>query len=258
KKKLLKGVQAGVGLWILIMLIPAGRNAVDNQINNVIKHVQYRASIIVQPISELMQDNEYTSFKTRKIIETAENQWFINSYISKDYDNRFTINTRPHSRVGVDYSTQTRDVVVARYIISEMGNLVMYEILVLLLLPLILYLIAYRVHLVPTDKGKPRDLDSYAGLIPLIMLFTIALFVWLTATNRFVFFGQDFPFLSLTSRISVLVPLILFGFTLIQRPTMHHAFQINLRNNAIKYLFFFGIIAAFALSTVKQNELNNK
>lgn len=258
KKKLLKGMQAGVGLWILIMLIPAGRNAVDHQINNVIKHVQYRASIIVQPISELMQDNEYTSFKTRKIIETAENQWFINSYISKDYDNRFTINTRPHSRVGVDYSTQTRDVVVARYIISEMGNLVMYEILVLLLLPLILYLIAYRVHLVPTDKGKPRDLDSYAGLIPLIMLFTIALFVWLTATNRFVFFGQDFPFLSLTSRISVLVPLILFGFTLIQRPTMHHAFQINLRNNAIKYLFFFGIIAAFALSTVKQNELNNK
>ncbi len=258
-KKKLKNITLGIlGAWLLLMVIPPSRNLVDHQINDVVKHVQYRASIIVQPISELMQQNEYTSFKTRKIIETAENQWFINSYISKPYDNRFTINTRPHSRVGVDYPTQTRDVVVARYIISEMGQLVMYEILFLLLLPLILYLISYRIHLLPAQQGQARDIDSYSGLIPLIILFTIALFVWLTATNRFVFFGQDFPFLSLTSRISVLMPLLLLALTLTQTPTLQHAFKINLRNNAIKYLFFFGIIAAFALTTVQQNELNNK
>lgn len=258
KKKIKKIGLGALGTWLLLMAIPPSRNFVDQEINDVIKHVQYRASIIVQPIGTLMQQNEYTSFKTRKIIETAENQWFINSYISKDYDNRFTINTRPHSRVGVDYPTQTRDVVVARFIISEMGKLVMYEILFLLLLPLVLYLISYRVHLLPAQRDQQRDIDSYSGLIPLIMLFTIALFVWLTATNRFVFFGQDFPFLSLTSRISVLMPLLLLALTLTQTPTLQHAFKINLRNNAIKYLFFFGIVAAFALTTVQQNELNNK
>lgn len=258
-KKLLKQISLGiVALWFIIMAIPPGRNFVDHQINDVIKHVQYRASIIHQPIGELMQQNEYTSFKTRKIIETAENQWFINSYISKEFDSRFTINTRPHSRVGVDYSTQTRDVVVARYLISEMGNLVMYLILGLILLPMILYLISYRIQLLPGKADQPRDIGSYAGLVPLIILFTIALFVWLTATNRFVFFGQDFPFLSLTSRVSVIMPLMLLALTLTQTPTLQHAFKINLRNNAIKYVFFFGIIAVFALTTVKQNELNNK
>jgi hypothetical protein len=256
KKKLQKIIGISLGVWFLLIAVPPTRNFVNHQIDDVIKHVQYRASIIHQPIGELMQHNEYTSFKTRKIIETAENQWFINSYISKPYDNRFTINTRPHSRVGVDYSTQTRDVVVARYIISEMGNFTMYLILCLILLPLVLYLMSYRVHLV--TKDQTRDVNSYAGLVPLIILFTIALFVWLTATNRFVFFGQDFPFLSLTSRVSVIMPLVLLALTLMQTPTLQHAFKINLRNNAIKYLFFFGIIAAFALSTVKQNELNNK
>ncbi|HRP89897.1 MAG TPA: hypothetical protein PKX92_07645 [Edaphocola sp.] len=246
------------GLWLLLIAITPTRNFIDQKIASTIKHVQYRASIIHQPIGELMQQNEYTSFKTRKIIETAENQWFINSYISKPYDNRFTINLRPHSRIGVDYPTQTRDVVVARFLISEMGNLVMYLILGLILLPMILYLMSYKVHLITLSNNEKRDIESYSGLIPLIILFTLSLFVWLTATNRFVFFGQDFPFLSLTSRISVVLPLMLLGFTLTQKPTVYNAIHINLKNHSIKYLFFFGLIASFALTTIRQNELNNK
>ncbi|HTO14512.1 MAG TPA: hypothetical protein VLZ83_02025 [Edaphocola sp.] len=256
--KLKKGALIVTGVWILLVSITPTRNFIDNKIANTIKHVQYRASIIHQPIGELMQQNEYTSFKTRKIIETAENQWFINSYINKPYNNKSTINLRPHSRIGVDYPTQTRDVVVARYLISEMGNLVMYLILILIMLPMILYLMAYRVHLITLSKEDNKDIDSYAGLIPLILLFTLSLFVWLTSTNRFVFFGQDFPFLSLTSRISVVLPLILLGFTLTQKPTTYNAIHINLKNHSIKYLFFFGLIASFALTTIRQNELNNK
>ncbi|RQO31553.1 hypothetical protein DBR32_06235 [Taibaiella sp. KBW10] len=256
--KLLKISTGVLALWAILIAIPFTRTRVDHQLNDVVKHVQYRASIIHQPISELLQENEYTSFKTRKIIETAENQWFINSYISKPYDKSHTINLRPHSRVGVDYPTQTRDVVIARYVISELGDFMMYLILILILLPMILYLISYKVHMVPTSQSTQKDLASYAGLIPLILLFTIALFVWLTATNRFVFFGQDFPFLSLTSRVSVILPLLLLGLTLVQTPTLQHSFNIKLQNNAIKYLFFVGLIAAFALTTVKKNELNNK
>ncbi len=245
-------------IWLLLIAITPTRNWIDEKITDTVKHVQYRASIIYQPIGELMQQNEYTSFKTRKIIETAENQWFINSYISKPFDNRATINLRSHSKIGVDYATQTRDVVVARFLISEMGNFVMYLILILVLLPMVLYLISYKVHLVKLSGEDSKDIASYSGLVPLIILFTLALFVWLTSTNRFVFFGQDFPFLSLTSRVSVVLPLLLFGFTLIQKPTVYNSLKINLTNNSIKYLFFFGLIAAFALTTVKQNELNNK
>src|SRR5690606_23009500 len=99
--------------------------------------------------------------------------------------------------------------------------------------------------------------DSYTGLIPLLVLFTIALFVWLTATNRFVFFGQDFPFLSLTSKLSVLMPLLLWTITLIQQPTPKHSFHVDIQSNSIRYMVFIALIAVFALTTVKENELNN-
>lgn len=250
---------AGIVLAVtvgLLAAIPVTRKWMDHQMADVVKHVQYRASIIYQPIHELLQANEYTSFKTQKIIETAENQWFINSYISKEYDNSETINLRAHSRIGVDYSTQTRDVVLARYVISEWGDFTMYLILFLMVIPMIFYLIAYQLTLVNT-KERQRDIDSYTGLIPLLILFTIALFVWLTATNRFVFFGQDFPFLSLTSRLSVLMPLLLWAVTLMQRPTPKHSFQVDVQSSSIRYILFIALIAVFALTTVKENELNN-
>jgi len=43
-----------------------------------------------------------------------------------------------------------------------------------------------------------------------VLLFTISYFIWLTATNRFIFFGQDFPLISLTSVFTVLFTLGLF------------------------------------------------
>src|SRR5690606_12778068 len=74
-------------IYGILIAIPITNQWLDGRLNNVVKHVQYRASIINQPISSLLQDNPYGSFETKKIIETAENQWFINSYISKNYDN---------------------------------------------------------------------------------------------------------------------------------------------------------------------------
>ena len=253
--KKLKQISIGLALFTgILAAIPATNRWMDTQMGDVVKHVQYRASIIYQPIQQLLQDNEYTSFKTQKIIETAENQWFINSYISKPYDNSETINLRAHSKIGVDYSTQTRDVVLARYVISEWGNFTMSLILLLLVLPMVFYLIAYRFTLVTSEA---RDVESYTGLIPLLMLFTIALFVWLTATNRFVFFGQDFPFLSLTSKLSVLLPLLLWALTLTRKPTYKHSFRVNVKEDIVKYILFIALIAVFALTTIRKNELNN-
>ncbi len=180
-----------LALFTLLLLLPPTRGMIEAKATSAIKHVQYRASIIHQPISQLLSQNAFSSFQTRKIIETAENQWFINSYINKPYDNNAVINLRPYSKVGVDYNTQTRDVVIARFVIGELGNFTMYLLLVLALLPLILYLISYRLT---DDRHFRMNYKSYAGVLPLLIFFTVSLFVWLTATNRFVFFGQDFPF----------------------------------------------------------------
>jgi cell division protein FtsI/penicillin-binding protein 2 len=242
-------------VYLILLLTPATNAWMEDKATNAIRHVQYRASIIHQPISELLLQNEYSSFQTRKIIETAENQWFINSYIKKGYDNSAVINLRPYSKVGVNYNTQTRDVVIARFVIGELGNFTMYLILTLTLLPLVLYLMSYKF----TVDGYHYKLNfrTYAGALPLILFFTISLFVWLTATNRFVFFGQDFPFLSLTSKLSVVMPLMLFAFVLIQQPDTHRSFELKLQAGFMRYVFFVALVAVFALSTVKSNELSN-
>ncbi|MFT4062217.1 MAG: hypothetical protein QM642_07665 [Edaphocola sp.] len=237
--------------WLLL-LVPPTRNLLETATTKAIRHVQYRASIIHQPIGDLLSQNPYSSFQTQKIIETAENQWFINAYTNKHYDNSAVLNLRPYSKVGVDYNTQTRDVVIARFVIGEMGSFTMYLILILCLLPLVLYLISYRLT---EDVGYKLNYKSYAGAVPLLIFFTLALFVWLTATNRFVFFGQDFPFLSVTSRLAVVLPLILLGITLTQQPVTYKSYQLNLRANFARYVFFAALVAGFALTTIKSNEL---
>ncbi|WP_118974326.1 hypothetical protein [Taibaiella koreensis] len=255
KQKKITGILGAVlGCYLLLLLIPGSRAFLEAKATSAIKHVQYRASIIHQPISELLAQNPYSSFQTQKIIETAENQWFINSYVNKPYHNDAVINLRPYSKVGVDYNTQTRDVVIARFVIGELGNFTMYLVLLLTLLPLILYLISYRLTEEPYYRLNFR---SYAGVLPLLLFFTLSLFVWLTATNRFVFFGQDFPFLSLTSKLSVVLPLVLFGITLTQQPASYRSYQLNLRSNLARYTFFTILIAGFALTTIKGNELSN-
>lgn len=244
---------AAFGVYFLLISIPPTRSFVDAKITGVIKHVQFRASIIHQPISELLAQNGYSSFQTKKIIETAENQWFINSYISKPYDNDAVINLRPYTKVGVDYNTQTRDVVIARFVIGELGNFTMYLILLLVLLPLIIYLLSYKLT---SDVFYKLHAPTYAGVLPLLIIFTLSLFVWLTATNRFVFFGQDFPFLSLTSKLSVLLPVLLYGITLLQEPETYRSHQINWQANVSRYAFFTALVAGFALTTIKGNQLS--
>lgn len=257
KKRLLQVVAGILGVYIIIVAIPFTRNALDHAVTNQIRHVQYRISIINQPISDLLMQNEYTSFSTRKIIETAENQWFINSYISKEYDNDRTLNLRPYNRVGVNYNTQTRDVVLARFVIGEMGNTTMYLLLTLCFFPLLIYLLSFKFT---EDDGRyyKINVQSYPGIVPLILFFTISLFVWLTSTNRFVFFGQDFPFLSLTSKTSMVLPLLLLGYTLIQQPKAKSSEVVNLQSGFVRYALFAGLIAFFALITVTPNTLSTK
>ncbi|MFM2386456.1 MAG: hypothetical protein RL660_1213 [Bacteroidota bacterium] len=260
--KVWKSILGLACVLIALTIIPFTRNKIDNAITEQIKHVQYRASIITQPIAQLLEQNPYSGFSTKKIIETAENQWFINTYLSKPYDNSRIINLRAFTKVGVNFSTQTRDVVVARFIIGELGNFVMVLLLAIVALPMLIYLLSYKLRNASAetdDASLPRlHLGTYIGLLPLLFLFTVALFVWLTSTNRFVFFGQDFPFLSITSRIAVLLPMLLFATTLTQKPQPYFAGKINLSAGILRYALLLASIITVVLVTGRKNELNGE
>jgi len=173
-----------------------------------IKHVRHRAALIHEPVEKSIAAQPYNSFDERRILETAESQWFINSYQDLRYDGRRRINLRPHFDRGVTYLTQTRDVLLPRFVIAEHGSLTMMWLLVLLAVPVLIYFLSYRIAARGDDSGALTP-KGYPAALAVLLLATIGLFVWLTSTARFVFFGQDFPLLSASSKVALALPLVL-------------------------------------------------
>lgn len=249
----------GVGLaLILVLVIPFSRNIVDKLIDDQIKSVAQRASLIYQPIDDLIAENNYNSFKERKIIETAEGQWFINSYLNKTQNESKRIDFKPHFNRGVNYSTQTRDVVLPRFVIAEFGSLIVYLLLMLLAIPMLIHLMGYQLYQQSSNNDVKLAPQSYSGSIALIFVFTLGFFVWLASTNRFVFFGQDFPFLSLTSKLSLLLPLTLFFIPLLNKPIERRIRTIAPKYDFTRYGIFFGTVAAFLLVSGRSNNLREE
>lgn len=226
---------------LLLLIIPWSRNKIEGGIDNKVRNVVYRASILFQPVEDMLFNYEYNSSKERKIIETAQNQWFINSYLDStktDFTSGRKINFRPHFKTGVDYITQTRDVVLPRYVIGEFGGLTMFLLLVLIALPFVIFFLSYRL----ADKDANYLAGSGIAAMACILLFTIGLIIWLASTNRFAFFGQDFPFLSLTSRISTLLPALLVVIVLLQKPVIR-----SRKPTWLFWVIFFIALSAVAL-----------
>ncbi len=240
----------GTGVVVLLTAVLFG--PIDRAFNNEIKHVAHRASLIYQPVDAIIAASEYKSFDERKILETAESQWFINSYQNKPYDRSRRIALRPHFDRGVTYLTQTRDVVLPRYVIAEHGEWTMILLLLILALPVVLYFVSYRLYRFGDYSGRIAP-AAYAGTLALVLLFTIGLFVWLTSTNRFVFFGQDFPLLSLASKVGIALPLMLLLAVLLSTPERARVGGAPMQRRWWMWGVFGATVAAVILVTGKSN-----
>lgn len=240
------------GLLFLLVVLPWTWDPAEDFIENKIRHVRYRASILNKPLTDVLLQHEYRSGSERKIIETAQNQWFIHSYLNQDPIVKSGINLQPHFKKAVDFSTQTRDVVLPRFVIAEFGSLPMVLLLVLMALPLVMYLLRYKV----SSKGRLNP-DALVSVIALLLLFTIAIIVWLSATNRFVFFGQDFPLISLTSRVSLFIPMLVFFIVQTRNPYAQGVSDADLSINFRRWLLFFGLTVLVIVVAGRSNKLNS-
>lgn len=171
---------------------------------NYFNYVKYRAAIQSTPIGEIITGESFESPEVKRVLQAGQNQWFINAYLhaplSPDgrHDGYFKL--KPHFKKGASFHAQTTDIVVTRFLISEHSTFVVLMLLVILLLA------TSGFALNRSDDGDSFK-ENYA--FPLL-LSTSAFFIWLTATNRFVFFGQDFPLLSLTSKFTLVFTFFIF------------------------------------------------
>jgi len=191
-------------LFILSLLdITETYNGISNFANSK-AHIKFRAEVQKlksnEAIDDLMLKSDFNSEDIAYIMRSAHNQWFINQYYNDTITDTKYFKLQPHFNQGSTFTTQTTDLVITRYVLAEHGEWILFWLMLMLLLLLLIY--CYEVRL--------ESKTNFTILGVFIMLFVIALFVFLSATNRIVFFGQDFPFLSITSRIAVLFPIGLF------------------------------------------------
>ncbi len=200
-----------------------------------LSYVKYRAAIHWQDLDDIIAEEQFDSGEMGQILRAAQNQWFINNYLYQSDTETSTgpFNLQPHFNKGSSYTTQTTDLVVTRYIISEHSSLVLLFLVLLLLLLPALFTVTFSL-------GKDQLM---APLGALLLLFAISLFIWLTATNRFVFFGQDFPMISLTSLFTLVFSLGILLFAI------HQAQQAKPRNFSISspVLLPFGILVIYSI-----------
>lgn len=167
-------------------------------------HFKYRAIIHTETVGEIMQDERYGGDDTQRLLNAAQNQWFLQYHINKG-EKRITedgiMSLSSHFKKGVTWNTQISDVILSRYVIGELSGLV----------PLFMIFLAI-VFVWVVFHSKNESPAGRALTFAIALLFLVqCTFEWMAVTNRTIFFGQDFPFLSQNSRCT----LYMFGIWLI-------------------------------------------
>lgn len=170
-----------------------------------------RIETLVYSPTEMMQRDgvEFGGKTLQDILNASSNKWFIDNHLiqRKKLDKRdgaFLLD-KEYNQLAVSYTTQTRDVVLLRYIIYEHGKGVVVLLLVVLALMTVTVFLLYK------RNGDDLPLLQMVPSQSALFLFVFASFLYLVNLNAVVFVGLDFPFLSMASRVvpfGLLLPLL--------------------------------------------------
>lgn len=244
---------AGVAVIAAVILIPA-ISFVGPSVLNSNKHIKYRSLIHTQDVGQIMMNENVAERDNQRLLEASQNQWFLQYHSNlgeeRVFDNGI-LHLYPHFKKGVSWSTQISDVICSRYIIGELSLIVPLAIICFVI---VFFLFSLK-HATESPVGKSV---SY-GIALLFLIQTT--FVWMANTNRMIFFGQDFPFMSQNARITMLMFCLLLFFMMCssgRNESDDSVVESRLSNNGFDYfnhkplksfmvLFFavFGVVFMF-------------
>ena len=186
-----------IALGGVVVVTIWGPNYLDNN-----KHFKYRSLIHTQEVGQIMMNEDVANRDNQRLLEASQNQWFLQHHQNLG-ETRITENgimhIFPHFKKGVSWSTQISDVICSRYIIGELSLIVPLTIIMFIF---VFFLFAMR-HRSKSPIGRSL---SY-GVTLLLLIQTT--FVWMANTNRMIFFGQDFPFMSQNAKATLLMFVLL-------------------------------------------------
>lgn len=169
------------------------------------QHTAQRIVVHFKDPIDALQDIKYKETANR-YFQTSLNHMIIGEYNRRGAEISLIgegghgyFKMHPHSKVGALWNAQLTDISLVRYVIAEHSQL----------LPLILigcfFLLLLAGLRMPTLHWGAR---SILVQIPLL-LFIQSLLVWMTNTQRFIFLGQDFPMVSINSRLTLVYYFVL-------------------------------------------------
>lgn len=186
------------GVGVIIVVTAAFATYGYDEFQNKNLHFKYRTIIHQQTVGDIMKDERYDHRNAQRLLNAAQNQWFLQYHLNKG-DERVNsdgiITLLPHFKKGVTWNTQISDVILSRYVIGELSSIVP---LFMILLVFVFLFISFHNK---CSSPAGRAITYAVGLLFLIQ----STFEWMAVTNRTIFFGQDFPFMSQNARITLLM-----------------------------------------------------
>ncbi len=186
-----------IGLFYLAFAI-WGKDYFDSH-----RHLQYRAEVHLKPVDEIMLENEVDSRDLERLFQAAQNRWYLGYYMEdRGMEKAQPFNYKPydlrsHFNKGITWDTQKTDAVLGRYVLGEHSQMSVYALIALFFsLFMGIFVVVNRFefdikgHLFRT--GRFHLLGSGIALL----LACQAVMITLAVTNRFIFFGQDYPLVS--------------------------------------------------------------
>lgn len=184
------------------------------QIRDKAAMTKYRIDVLIAAPEKVIQKAYGQGHGYEPVIRAAQNQWFINTFISSEHNpavKQAGFQLLPHApqNRGARYNAQATDLVTSRFLVAEHGRWSVLLYALLLLLPVTLLASFYKLYPDFTNRINPGYASVITGFSVLNYIFITALLVILAATGRYIFFGQDLPFGSILSKQSVLFPSLL-------------------------------------------------
>lgn len=161
-------------------------------------HTEYRIRVHMEKPTEVLANVE-TDSEQNKFLQASLNDWILYEYqnigseiqaFGEDGNGYFKL--QPQSKIGAMWFAQTTDICLSRYIIAEHGLMLAW-----------LFVASFAVFLLISLQAFAVERWARLITIQVALLFAVqALMIFLANTRAFIFFGQDFPLISITSRLA--------------------------------------------------------
>lgn len=163
------------------------------------KHTAPRIAVHFEQPEDIMKEIKDDQTEKR-FLNAVQNHMIIGEYNERSKQVRLFgdhgygyFKMQPHSRVGAMWNAQLTDISLVRFVIAEHSAWLPY---------LIVFFFIFMLVWAMRQPLYQRWTRALLIQIPLL-LFVQSLLIWMANTQRFVFLGQDFPMISINSRLTV-------------------------------------------------------